>query len=208
MAEPLVSQRDQLRHGASGPRGPLAPRPEVLAGAPAHLGRERRRPTASIPATSRPRDRPTASTPTGSPRRPGTATSSTRTAAFLAQVVDKLAANVRGWQKVYDPDGDGLLRVDSHWWTGMEYQPSFFAFSDYKPSKDFGQPARPVSLERVDLTAYNYGNAVAVARIYRLLGRPDRAKEFDDLAAKIAAAVAGQDVAAGEAVLLLAPGRR
>ena len=71
----------------------------------------------------------------------------------------------------------------------MEYQPSFFAFSDYKPSKDFYQPARPVSLERVDLTAYNYGNAVAVARIYRLLGQPEQAKEFDDLAAKIAAAV-------------------
>src|SRR5262249_25910026 len=109
---------------------------------------------------------------------------------FLAQVVDKLAANVRGWQKVCDPDGDGLLLVDSHWWTGMEYQPSFFAFSDYKPSKDFDRPARPVSLERVDLTAYNYGNAVAVARIYRLLGQPDRAKEFEDLAAKIAGAVA------------------
>ncbi len=112
--------------------------------------------------------------------------------AFLAQVVDKLAANVRGWQKACDPDGDGLLRVNSHWWTGMEYQPSFFAFSEYRPSKDFGQPARPVSLERVDLTAYNYGNAVAVARIYRLLGQPELAKEFDDLAAKIAAAVAGK----------------
>ncbi len=109
--------------------------------------------------------------------------------AFLAQVVDKLAANVRGWQKVYDPDGDGLLLVNSHWWTGMEYQPSFFAFSDYKPSKDFYQPAHPVSLERVDLTAYTYGNAVAVARIYRLLGQPGMAKEFDDLAAKIREAV-------------------
>ncbi len=109
--------------------------------------------------------------------------------AFLAAIVDKLAANVRGRQKAYDPDGDGLLLVDSHWWTGMEYQPSFFAFSDYKPSKDFYQPARPVSLERVDLTAYNYGNAAAVARIYRLLGRPEKAKEFDELAAKIAAAV-------------------
>ncbi len=109
--------------------------------------------------------------------------------AFLAAVVDRLAANVRGWQKVYDPDGDGLLLVDSHWWTGMEYQPSFFAFSDYKPSKDFDQPARRVNLERVDLTAYNYGNAAAVARIYHLLGRPDRAREFDDLAAKIAGAV-------------------
>ena len=109
--------------------------------------------------------------------------------AFLAQVVESLAANVRGWQKVYDPDGDGLLRVDSHWWTGMEYQPSFFFFSDYKTSKDFNQPARQVSLERVDLAAYNYGNAVAVARIYRLLGQPEKAKEFDDLAARIAGAV-------------------
>jgi hypothetical protein len=110
--------------------------------------------------------------------------------AFLASVVGSLAANVRGWQRVYDPDGDGLLLVDSHWWTGMEYQPSFFFFSEYKPSKDFQQPARPVSLERVDLTAYNYGNAVAVARMYRLLGRPEQAKEFEDLANKIGSAVA------------------
>ena len=108
---------------------------------------------------------------------------------FLSQVVDKLAANVRAWQKVYDPDGDGLLRVNSHWWTGMEYQPSFFAFSDYRPSQDFYQPARPVSLERVDLTAYNYGNAISVARIYRLLGQPGKAKEFDELASRIAGAV-------------------
>ncbi len=109
--------------------------------------------------------------------------------AFLAQVVEKLAANVRGWQKVYDPDDDGLLRVNSHWWTGMEYQPSFFSFSDYRTSRDFYQPERTVSLERVDLTAYNYGNAVAVARIYRSLGRPEKAGEFDALAARIASAV-------------------
>ncbi len=109
--------------------------------------------------------------------------------AFLASVVDALAANVRGWQKTCDPDGDGLLEVDSHWWTGMEYQPSFFFFSNYKTSKDFYGPASPVSIERVDLTAYNYGNAVAVARIYRMLGEPDRAKEFDDLASKIARAI-------------------
>jgi len=108
---------------------------------------------------------------------------------FLSQVVDKLAANVRGWQRQFDRDGDGLLEVDSHWWTGMEYQPSFFFFSDYKVSKDFDQPARQVSLERVDLTAYNFGNAVAVGRIYRRLGQPAHAKEFDDLAARIAGAL-------------------
>ncbi len=109
--------------------------------------------------------------------------------AILSELVEKLAENVRGWQKVYDPDGDGLLMVDSHWWTGMEYQPSFFAFGDYRASTDFNQPAAPVNLERVDLTAYNFGNAVNVARIYKLLGQGDKAREFDDLAAKIAKAV-------------------
>jgi hypothetical protein len=109
--------------------------------------------------------------------------------AFLAELVDRLARNVRGWQKTYDPDGDGLLMVDSHWWTGMEYQPSFFFFSNYKVSPDFSQPARPTSLERVDLTAYNYANAVAVARIYRKLRKEEEAQEFDALAAKIAEAV-------------------
>ena len=109
--------------------------------------------------------------------------------AFLAGVADKLANNVRGWQKQYDPDGDGLLRVDSHWWTGMEYQPSFFYFSGYRTARDFQQPARAVELERVDLTAYNYGNARAVAQIYRRIGRPGQAGEFDALADKMAAAL-------------------
>jgi hypothetical protein len=109
--------------------------------------------------------------------------------AFLSQVVDKLARNVRGWQKECDPDGDGLLAVDSHWWTGMEYQPSFFYFSDFKVSKNFDQPTHQVSLERVDLTAYNYGNALAVGRIYHALGDHKKAEEFDTLAASIASAV-------------------
>jgi hypothetical protein len=108
---------------------------------------------------------------------------------FLSEIVEKLAANVRGWQKTFDPDGDGLLLVDSHWWTGMEYQPSFFFFSGYKTSENFYQPAHQVSLERVDLTAYNYGNALAVARMYRRLGQPTKAEEFDRLSAKISRAV-------------------
>ncbi len=110
--------------------------------------------------------------------------------AFLADVADKLAANVRGWQKAYDPDGDGLLFVDSHWWTGMEWQPSFFADSGYRTDpRDVTQPVRRVDLDRVDLTAYNYGNAANVARIYRALGRDAEAGEFEALAARIAAAV-------------------
>jgi hypothetical protein len=112
--------------------------------------------------------------------------------ALLAEVADLLAENVRGWQKVYDPDGDGLLLVDSHWWTGMEYQPSFFAFSDFRTSADFLQPETQVSLERVDLTAYNFGNARTVSRIYQALGQPEKAKEFDELAEKIRAALAAE----------------
>lgn len=110
--------------------------------------------------------------------------------AFLAEVADKLADNVRGWQATYDPDGDGLLFVDSHWWTGMEYQPSFFYFSEFATSDGFDQPRAPVNLDRVDLTAYNFGNAKAVSDIYKALNQIEKAEEFDALAGKIARAVA------------------
>lgn len=105
---------------------------------------------------------------------------------FLGDIADRLAANVRGWQKTYDGDGDGLLWVDSHWWTGMEWQPSFFAFSDFKTDpKDRSQPEKREKLDRIDLTSYNFGNAVAVAKVYREIGKPEKAAEFDNLADKI-----------------------
>ena len=90
----------------------------------------------------------------------------------------------------------------------MEYQPSFFFFSDYKVSRDFAQPAAQVSLDRVDLTAYNYGNALAVARIYRKLGQPAKAEEFDRLAARICAAVLAKMWRPETAILLLTAGER
>jgi SAM-dependent methyltransferase len=105
---------------------------------------------------------------------------------FLEEVADKLAANARGWQKVYGLKDNHLLFVDSHWWTGMEWQPSFFYFSDWKTDpKERSMPRGNTPLARVDLTAYNYGNARAVARIYELLGQNDRAAEFQRLAAGI-----------------------
>ncbi len=111
---------------------------------------------------------------------------------WLSTVVDRLAENTKAWQTVYDTDDDGLLTVDSHWWTGMEYQPSFFYFSDYKVAPNFYEPAEKVSLERVDLTAYNFGNATNVARIYHLLGKEEQAKDFEALAEKIRTAVTSQ----------------
>jgi hypothetical protein len=104
---------------------------------------------------------------------------------LLEEVADLLAANARGWDKVYAHPGTHLLVVDSHWWTGMEWQPSFFSFSGYKT--DPGNRAMPkvnTPLMRIDLTAYNYGNARAVARVYDLLGDREKARAFADLAAR------------------------
>jgi hypothetical protein len=102
---------------------------------------------------------------------------------LLEELAEPLAANARGWDKVYAHPGTHLLVVDSHWWTGMEWQPSFFAFGDYKTDpKERSMPRVRTPLMRVDLTAYNYGNARAVARIHELLGQPDKAREFAELA--------------------------
>jgi hypothetical protein len=109
---------------------------------------------------------------------------------ILRQLADLLANNVRGWQKTRDPDGDGLLSVNSHWWTGMEWQPSFFYFSDYRRGpQNPSEPENRVDIDRVDLTSYQYGNARTMASVYREIGRPDRASEFDALASKIESAM-------------------
>lgn len=102
---------------------------------------------------------------------------------ILSRIADSLARNAEGWVKVYGWDGSPLLAVDSHWWTGMEWQPSFFAFADYRTGGGVGtDPKYMTALRRVDLTAYNYGNAKAVANIYRLLGRTADAGRLQKLA--------------------------
>ncbi|NUM55025.1 MAG: hypothetical protein HUU46_15365 [Candidatus Hydrogenedentes bacterium] len=96
---------------------------------------------------------------------------------------DALKKNVDGWLATYDTDNDGLLTVDSHWWTGMEWQPSFFYF------KDFDKDKQDQHLERVDLTAYVHGNARNLARILDAVGDKEGAKKYEDIAAKIRGAV-------------------
>ncbi|MBI5092765.1 MAG: hypothetical protein HZB26_10030 [Candidatus Hydrogenedentes bacterium] len=94
-----------------------------------------------------------------------------------------LKTNVDGWLRVYDNDGDGLLLVDSHWWTGMEWQPSFFFF------RDFDKDRQDQQLERVDLTAYVYGSAMNLSRILRVLGDTEGEQRYAGIAAKIKGAV-------------------
>ncbi len=97
--------------------------------------------------------------------------------ATLAGMADVLARNAEGWRKVYGWGGSPELVVDSHWWTGMEWQPSFFSSGGYHTDR-----ASEVPLRRVDLTAYNFGNARAAARIYRELGRSADAARLQRLA--------------------------
>ncbi|MCC6696752.1 MAG: hypothetical protein IT365_14070 [Candidatus Hydrogenedentes bacterium] len=93
--------------------------------------------------------------------------------ALLKSWADALKRNVDGWLNVYDPDHDGLLLVDSHWWTGMEWQPSFFFFNGFDKDQQKQQ------LERVDLTAYVYGNARNLARILALIGDTEGAARYN-----------------------------
>ena len=87
-----------------------------------------------------------------------------------------LRRNVDGWLATYDTDEDGLLLVDSHWWTGMEWQPSFFYF------KDFDKDRQDQHLERVDLTAYVYGNAANLAKLLEALGDNEGAGRYRRIA--------------------------
>lgn len=90
----------------------------------------------------------------------------------LAASADSLAKNAEGWRNVYGWEGSPLLVVDDHWWTGMEWQPSFFSFNGYKTDKQ-------QALRRVDLTSYNYGNEAAVAKVMKELGRTSEARRFE-----------------------------
>ena len=190
VAEHLVSERHQLRRGPPGPRSALAARSGVLARPFENLGRERedRRRLSQPCHAGRPLRRPVHRLDhldrLGGSARPS------RRRGFSPQVVDKLAANVRGWQKVYDPDGDGLLLVDSHWWTGMEYQPSFFFFLGLQGFQGFfaagrageSRAGRSHGLQLWECPAPSRGSTES-------WGNPPRLGNSTELAAKISSAV-------------------
>lgn len=97
----------------------------------------------------------------------------------LVPWLDALKRNVDGWLATYDKDNDGLLLVDSHWWTGMEWQPSFFYF------KEWDKDQQDQQLERVDLTAYVYGNAQNLSKLLKAAGDAQGAAEYEGIARKI-----------------------
>jgi hypothetical protein len=107
---------------------------------------------------------------------------------FLREARPALEKNVAYWQ-THDWDNDGLLVVDSHWWTGMEWQPSFFYTTSYElgERRDGNDVQNPV--KRLDLTSYQYANVTALAKVQHLLGNEDAARDCEALAAKIQSGV-------------------
>lgn len=103
---------------------------------------------------------------------------------FLEEALPALEKNVAYWQ-THSWDGDALLIVDSHWWTGMEWQPSFFCRANYElgERRDGRDVQNPV--KRLDLTSYQYANVRALAAIQATLGLTDEAKRFEELAQTI-----------------------
>lgn len=108
--------------------------------------------------------------------------------AFLREALPALEKNVAYWQS-HSWDGDGLLVVDDHWWTGMEWQPSFFYRADYHLGEDHTGRDVQNPVKRLDLTAYQYANACALSRIHALLGNDDAARDAAALAGMIRDAV-------------------
>lgn len=110
---------------------------------------------------------------------------------FLAEALPALERNLTYWQS-HAWDGDNLLVVDDHWWTGMEWQPSFFYRAGYElgERRDGRDVQNPV--KRLDLTSYQYANARAVAALQRLRGDDAAAARWDTLADQIRDAVRGK----------------
>ena len=101
---------------------------------------------------------------------------------ILARAADKLVGSALAWKEIYGWNDSPLLVVDHHFWTGMEWQPSFFAFRDYQTTGGDSEGGDGDPLRRVDLSAYNFGNARAAAHMLREVGRAEAATALQGLA--------------------------
>jgi hypothetical protein len=99
----------------------------------------------------------------------------------LEQMVDVLAANVRGYRRVYGWNDSPLLVAADHRAMDMAWQPAFFSFLNYRADA----AEKPTPLRRVDLSAFHFANAQNVARIFRELGRDSEAAEMQRLADEV-----------------------
>ena len=112
---------------------------------------------------------------------------------FLREIYQPMLAYVQHeMSPYYDEDGDLLPTVRGSWRTGMEYQPSFFYFTqprwDHTLSSPWGKE-QVTALERVDEASYLHLNVLAISRMARALGEKAEAVRYERLARKIKDAV-------------------
>ena len=108
---------------------------------------------------------------------------------FAETIGPRLERNVRGMLAHHDGDHDFLPKLGAadgaFYATGMEYQPSFYAFEG-----DMGlDPERYPNIERVDFASYLYANARAVAEVAAARGDAVTQQEFEEMATAIQNAV-------------------
>ncbi len=113
--------------------------------------------------------------------------------AFLAEMYDKLARYHRWWWQSRDHDHDGLAefgatdgtRIAAAWESGMDNAVRF----DGAKMLANGPGAWSLDQASVDLNAYLYKEAVDLARIADVLGKPDDRAAWQKEAARIQVAV-------------------
>lgn len=103
-------------------------------------------------------------------------------AADLAELLPRMADDVRGWLSAYDEDGDSLPERSRPRVTG--YDLDILSWW-YWAGTRLDQQARPPAMERVDFASFVYANAVGVVELAAAAGRDDLVEEFGGIAERI-----------------------
>ncbi len=98
---------------------------------------------------------------------------------LVRELLPEFKMNFRTVQEAQQVGTDILPVCFDHRRTGKEYQPSFWYFTDFPDNVRNKESFTP--LKRVDLAAYQYRNAIGLAKLCRMIGDPDAA-EFEQTA--------------------------
>ncbi len=108
---------------------------------------------------------------------------------LIDEYVDRIADFVN-WESgaLFVGEDDGLPIVTGTWRTAMEYQPSFFEFTepqwDHTKSAPFHKE-RETALKRIDEAVFLYLNLQALQKMLELKGRPMEADRYQDKLVKL-----------------------
>ncbi|MGN0354929.1 MAG: MGH1-like glycoside hydrolase domain-containing protein, partial [Muricoprocola sp.] len=93
---------------------------------------------------------------------------------YAAEALPVVKKQIAAWQKNYGNEKDVLLTQYIHQLTGMEYQPSYWYFSEYPRNCRDESTFTPV--KRVDRNVYFYMNAAAAEKLCEVCDDPEKEK--------------------------------